>query len=409
MSFGTNTAKNIVPATLHTKGNCRVCGHKLFDKPLMKLENMPAAAQFLPDSTSLEHDRGTNLEIWQCSACGLVQLNIEPVPYYKKVIRAVAFSDEMKEFRIKQFKRFVREHSLKGKKVLEIGCGCGEYIDIMVQSGMDTYGIEYSEDAVKECIKKGLNVFQGFIEDSNNILPHAPFDMFFMLNFLEHLPNPNLVLKGIYNNLTNNAAGVIEVPNFDMILRNRLFAEFIPDHLCYFTRETLISTLNINGFEVVECNAIWHDYILSAVVKKAPKTGAKNMADIKTIKMLDLSHFEKSRNELKHNIDRYINRFQSKKVAIWGAGHQALAIISLMNLSKKIRYVIDSAPFKQGKYTPATHIPIMSPDTLRTDKVEAIIVMAASYSDEVAQIIRQEFDKDISVSILRDLELEEVP
>jgi len=79
-----------------------------------------------------------------------------------------------------------------------------------------------------------------------------------------------------------------------------------------------------------------------------------------------------------------------------------------MNLADKIRYVIDSAVFKQGKYTPATHIPIVHPDTLNSDPVDAIIVMAASYSDEVARIIRQKFDRNINVAILRDFGLETV-
>ena len=85
-----------------------------------------------------------------------------------------------------------------------------------------------------------------------------------------------------------------------------------------------------------------------------------------------------------------------------------MAIISLMNLNKKIKYVVDSAVFKQGKYTPATHIPIVPPDTLNSDPVGAVIVMAASYSDEVAGIIRKKFGKGISVSILRDFGLEEI-
>jgi hypothetical protein len=79
-----------------------------------------------------------------------------------------------------------------------------------------------------------------------------------------------------------------------------------------------------------------------------------------------------------------------------------------MKLADKIKYVVDSAPFKQNKYTPATHIPIVSPDTLDSDPVDAVIVMAASYSDEVAKIMRQRFDKNINVAILRDFGLEEV-
>ena len=81
-----------------------------------------------------------------------------------------------------------------------------------------------------------------------------------------------------------------------------------------------------------------------------------------------------------------MDRFKNKKIAIWGAGHQALAMISLIGLADHVKYVIDSATFKQGKYTHATHIPILAPEMLESDPVSAVIVMAASYSDEVLGI-----------------------
>jgi len=245
---------------------------------------------------------------------------------------------------------------------------------------------------VKQCVENGLQVSEGFVDSNNCELKHAPFDAFFILSFLEHLPDPNSALRGIYNNLNEEAVGLIEVPNFDMILRDKLFSEFIGDHLFYFTRETLSSTLRFNGFDIIECNETWYKYIISATVKKREKH--------------DLSCFYEYQERLKSEINKYIYSFKDKGVAIWGAGHQALAVISLINLSDKIRYVVDSATFKQGKYTPASHLPIVSPDTLYSDQIEAIIVMAASYSDEVAKIIRHEYGDKINVAILRTNGLE---
>jgi len=373
---------------------CRICKNKFFEKPLLQYKNMPKAAQFLPDEKSLENDKGADIEVYQCSGCGLIQLCNDPVSYYKDVIRASAISDEMKDFRTKQFNNFIQRFSLQNKKIIEIGCGCGEYLSIIEQSGADAYGLEHLDKSVEQCAKNGLKVSKGFIETSDYKLNNAPFNAFFILNFLEHLSDPNSTLKGIYNNLADDAVGIVEVPNFDMILQKKLFSEFINDHLLYFTKETLNTTLNLNGFEVIECNEVWHDYIISAIVKKRKK--------------IDISDFYGHQIQLKKEIEKYIDHFEDKKVAIWGAGHQALAIIALMNLADKIRYVIDSAVFKQGKYTPATHIPIVHPDTLNSDPVDAIIVMAASYSDEVARIIRQKFDRNINVAILRDFGLETV-
>ncbi|MEA3493987.1 MAG: methyltransferase domain-containing protein [Candidatus Margulisiibacteriota bacterium] len=384
---------------------CRICGNDFFNDPLLCYKNMPKAAQYLPDKNALKNDHGIDLEVYQCSGCGLVQLSNKPVPYYKEVIRAAGISDEMMAFRKRQFADLLEKYSLKGKKVIEIGCGCGEYLSIMRQAGADACGLEQSAESVSKCVEKGLKADQGFIQDNFYKLEGAPFNAFCMLNFLEHLPDPNSILKGISFNLVGGGMGLVEVPNFDMILRNNLFSEFIGDHLLYFTRDTLNTALKLNGFDIIECNEVWHNYIISAVVKKNSLMPSK----VKTLgksERLDLSHFNKYQSKLKAEIEAFIHRNGNRKVAIWGAGHQALAVIALTKLAGKIRYVVDSAAFKQGKYTPASHIPIVKPDTLRSNPVDAIIVIAASYSDEVAKIIQQKYAANIKVAILRDNGLE---
>ena len=57
--------------------------------------------------------------------------------------------------------------------------------------------------------------------------------------------------------------------------------------------------------------------------------------------------------------DFYIKNY--KKIAVWWAGHEALAILSCYNLHDKIEYVIDSATSKQGKFTIGSNIKIISP------------------------------------------------
>ncbi|MDO8554720.1 MAG: methyltransferase domain-containing protein [Candidatus Micrarchaeota archaeon] len=371
---------------------CRVCENKFLEEPLLKYENMPKTAQFLPDADSLKNDKGITLELFQCSGCGLVQLSNEPVYYYKEVIRASAVSDEMNKFRKEQFGNFVQKFSLRGKKAIEIGCGRGEYLSIMQQVGLDAYGLEYSGKSVAMCIKNGLKASKGFTESATEKINGAPFDAFFILDFLEHLPDPNSTLRGIYNNLTDDAVGFIEVPNFDALLRNNIFYDFTSDHLNYFTKETLGTTLEMNGFEVIDCTEEWHDFLISAIVKKR--------------KRLDLSHLNKQQEKLKNELEKYIHSFKDKKVAIWGAGHQALMLIALMNSGDKIKYVVDSAAFKQGKYTPVKHLPIVSPEMLRQDPVDAVIVMVGSYTDEVVKTIHDKFSAEIDIAVLRKFKLD---
>ena len=376
--------------------HCRVCQSPFFSEPLLLLENMPCAAQNFPDLSNVESDSGQDLELCQCRGCGLVQLSNSSVGYHKDVIRASAFSEEMQDFRIDQFNKFVTDHNLQGKKVLEVGCGKGEYLSLIEKAGAEAYGVEHLAESVEYCQAKNLKVSQGYLTDSseayNSELSSGPFSAFFIMNFFEHLPDPNAMLDAITNNLIDYAIGLIEVPNFDMILEQSLFSEFINDHLFYFTEESLRSTLNYNGFEVIQCHSIWHDYILSATVRRKQP---KNLTFLST-------HQEKITRE----IHQFLDKHNGKKIAVWGAGHQSLAVLSLTGMSSRIESVFDSAPFKQDKFTPATHIPIKNPDELDEEVIEVIIIMAASYSDEVFRTIRTKWGTKFTVAILRDYGLE---
>ena len=92
-------------------------------------------------------------------------------------------------------------------------------------------------------------------------------------------------------------------------------------------------------------------------------------------------------------------------MAIWGSCHQALATISLTKIDKNIRYIVDSAVFKQGKYTPASHIKIVSEVELIKDPVDALIIMAGSYSEEIIKIMKFKFPS-VKLAVLREFGLE---
>lgn len=375
-----------------TSHSCRLCDASLPSRPLLELVGMPNAAQFLPSEDELHKDKGVNLNIFECAQCGLVQTSQEPVPYYKEVIRASAFSGEMAGFRQQQLKAWVEKHHLTGQRILEIGAGKGEYLQLLEQAGMKAYGIEFGSASVAACKQQGLHVWQVFPDGSGLQLPEIPFEAFASFNFMEHWPHPKSTLRDIAGILKPEALGLVEVPNFDMILKNNLFTEFISDHIFYFTAKTLRLMLETSGFEVLSIQSIWHDYILSATVRKRSAS--------------NISAFAEKRKSIQEALHQFADKHQDGGVAVWGAGHQALATMALLKLGGKIKYVIDSAPFKQGKFTPATHLPIVPPSALARQPVSAVIVMSAGYSDEVVNIIRAGPHPLLKIAVLRETHLE---
>lgn len=372
-----------------------MCREALLPEPILVLSGMPGIAQHFPGAADLAADRPREIDARQCGACGLVQLASEPVPYYRDVIRAVAYSQDMEPFRVAQFRAFAEDHGLVGRRVLEVGCGRGEFLRLIAGAGMDAVGLEHDAAAVATASAQGLQAVQGFLDAPDTRVEGGPYAGFLCLAFLEHVPDPNAFLRGIAHNLEDGGVGLVEVPSFDMIVREQYGTEFMADHLSYFTAETLRTTLGLNGFEVLECGEVWHGYMLSAVVRRRRRAS--------------FAGFEAQRAHVRGQLDAFLARHGERGVAVWGAGHQALAAIALHELGGRLACVVDRAPFKQNRFTPGTHVPVLAPAVLSEDpRIQAVIVIGGSYADEIVAGLRRDFRPDLAVAVLRPDGLHEV-
>lgn len=370
---------------------CRGCKAILPEKALIKYSDMPKSAQFFPDSSNVDEETGIDIVLKQCPYCGLVQAAGEPVYYYRDVIRATGVSKEMGEYRKKQYGEWVETYNLNNKRVVEIGAGCGEYMEYMESTKALVYGLEHLNVSIEKGRAAGHRMIEGFLEDESYTIEDGPFEGFYTMNFLEHIPNPSAFVRAIANNLTPDAVGIVEVPNFDMMMKKAMYSEFIQDHLSYFTKETLSDLLSRNGFEVMEIKTIWYDYIISAVVRKRSFYSVDEMVN--------------RRSHLKTIVKEYLKDRNPVETAVWGAGHQALANLSLLDMKDKVSVVLDSADFKQDHFTPATHIPVVSPEVLKKGTIKTVIVMAGSYSDEIVDMIINQYPF-MDFAIMREDHLE---
>ncbi len=69
---------------------------------------------------------------------------------------------------------------------------------------------------------------------------------------------------------------------------------------------------------------------------------------------------------------------------------------------------MDSAPFKQGRFAPASHLPIVAPDYFLEHPTDGILILAPGYTEEIAGIIRRRFGDKIRIFTLRSEKLEEL-
>ena len=189
--------------------------------------------------------------------------------------------------------------------------------------------------------------------------------------------------------------GLVEVPSFERMVERRRAYDVIADHLSYFTAETLRLALELSGFEVLEIRRDWWPDDLTAIVRlRPPTTFGSAQADL-----------DRAVAAVRGFLDA---NAAAGPVAVWGASHQALTLLALAGATD-VAYVIDSAPFKQGRFTPATHLRVVAPSHLAVDPPAAVLVMAAGYSDEVVRSLRTEHGYERTVGVLRDGWVELVP
>ena len=367
---------------------CIICGEPLGKaSELMFCRQMPASAQDIPAFDELSTDQAVDLRLCQCLGCGLVQFDCEPVSYYRDVIRAGGYSSTMAALRRSQYRHFIDMCGLEGKKIIEIGCGQGEFLQILTEFPVKAYGIEHRAELADKARSVGLNVWQDFTESADSVLNGAPYDAFLSFNFLEHQPDPNAMLRCIYNNLTDDGVGLVTVPSWEYILANHSFYELLRDHIANYSEQTLRFLMNRNGFDVLESTTVNRD-TLSVIVKKRPLFQVDGLKEGFASLARQMSAFFNQRTDA------------GKHVAVWGASHQSFTAIAASGTGEKIAYIIDSAPFKQGRYAPASHVPIVAPTHFFEEPVDSILIIAPGYTDEIAGIIREKFGGEVEIAAI---------
>ena len=414
---------------------CIACGHAL--SPLMTLDDMPASAQNIPAASELAEDHPLSLTLCQCPSCGLVQFDTEPVDYYRDVIRAGGGTRTMTRLRHEEYARLLtamQEHHIHGRRIVEVGCGRGEFLRMWQNLAEDPegaaalardqerdplsgqpnaaplhlVGLEHKPSLVEEAnavADKKYRVYEGFATGDVRY-PEGPFDAFVQFNFLEHQPDPCDMLRNIGRNLKPQALGLITVPSFEYILRYNGYYELLRDHIANYTEFTLQKLLQDCGFELLSMDLVNRDTI-EAIVRKADPDELSELHY--SGRLIDVSALRDSYDRLSASVNAHIDHLSESQrtMAIWGASHQGFTLAATTKLGGRVEYIIDSAPFKQGRFSPASHIPIVAPDYAVAHPVDEILIVAPGYTDEIAGIIRERFDENVRILVLRTDRIEE--
>ena len=91
-------------------------------------------------------------------------------------------------------------------------------------------------------------------------------------------------------------------------------------------------------------------------------------------------------------VKKFLGKLKNKKVALWGAGIRGIPLISFSGLDEhSVLYCIDSDPNKHGKFLPGSHIPVVSPDVIRRNTPDVIVITASFYTKAIVDTLRKKY------------------
>ena len=333
---------------------------------------------------------------WDSLSQHLRITNFQPASYYEDYLMTTSYSTKIQELQESQIKRLASlcGQDISQSKFIEIGCGDGSLLNYAAKEFNNAIGIEPSQPFAEIARTAGHTVISGYVT-SEKLLLDEKFDAFASRQVFEHIPDPLDCLIGIKKMLKPGAVGLIEVPNGYRAFRDGRFFEFFPDHINYFSVNSLVALATSAGLNVISCIESFGGDYLELWVRY----------DVAHHNWLDAIKCERSKAVVSLLETLRRSASSKKNIGIWGCGAKTLTIVlqESLEFSNLIQCAIDSDPNKQGRFIPNTCIPIVSVDEAKKYNLDVICVLALSYRQEIASIIREKLSNCDSIVTLSDL------
>ncbi len=369
--------------TVSTVPSCPVCGARAAGPAVLDWRSLPVFCNVLmSDRAAALSAPRADIRLVQCPTCTLVhneafdEALAAYAPGYENALHHSAvfrqFSDDLVE-------RLVRERSLGGGLVVEVGSGGGSFLrDLCERAGARGIGFDPSRPADEDDGRVQLRA-QPFPADGA-----LDADLIVSRHVFEHLPQPVVVMAAIAAALQRSASSAcyLEVPDGDYMLRAGAVWDVIYEHCSYFTAASLHHLVTAAGVSVTRLESAFGGQYLW-LEAEAAGTSISLDAEVLDTTLRAGAEFG---GEATRIVDRWRERIGELAargpVVAWGAGSKGVTFLNLMPAGT-IDAIVDLNPLKHGKFVPVTGHEVVAPTQLAERSPSSVVVMNPLYVDEV--------------------------
>ena len=366
---------------------CPVCG-AADALPFHRVAGVPVHSVRLLHSRddAVGIDRG-DIDLAACGDCGFAWNRVfDParIDYSPGYEPTQAFSPAFNRFHRGLAERLIDRHGVRGRTVVEIGCGQGEFLSLLCDLGGNR-GIGYDPAYVRRddtgIESTRVAIVQDVFSDAN---APADGDFFCCKMTLEHLAD----LRGLLGTVRRAIAGrdeaqvFLQVPDATRIFSDIAFWDIYYEHCNYFDPASLDRLLRLSGFAVVDWDRAFGDQYLTMTARQSTDAVSAPASAHATA----VERFRRTFPKLAESWRAWLSESHraGRRVVLWGAGSKAVAFLTTLGVGEEVAFAIDVNPRKHGTYLAGTGHEIAAPARAAEERPDAVIVMNPMYRAEIA-------------------------
>lgn len=390
--------------------NCRLCDNKLGD-PVIKLPPTPLANDYL------EHPEPQDLfplEICCCTECGHYQLNeqVEPERMFRHYLFVAGTSpvnvQHFGDYALRLLEMLIAQDPYvmlrKTPKVLDIASNDGTLLQHFKNMGFNVLGIDPAVNLAEEATLNGIPTIPDFFteEKADEILQqHGKFDLITANNVFAHIPDMIGFTKGIKKLLAPEGIYTFEVSYFVDVCDKGLFDTIYHEHTSFHHLYPLMKffrkqKLNICFVERIPTHGgsirVYVDHYKGPINECIGDTSWWRMFFAEDRIVDKVNNLSQKIDQLKVDLTSKLMEFKSqgKSIAIYGTPAKLTTALYAFDIKSNIfREAYDDSIYKQNRYTPGLHIPILNPNELLKNKPDILYIGAWNFAPSIIDNCRK--------------------
>ena len=345
------------------------------------------------------------LRTFLCEKCFLVQLPEHVAP--KAIFEEYAYFSSYADTRLKESKKFADDMTdrlgLNAKSlVVELASNDGYLLQYFQPKGIPVLGIEPARNVAAVAIEKGIETLTEFFghDLARRLVGQGrTADLLIGNNVLAQVPNLTDFIAGMKMLLKPRGVFTLEFPHLIRLIEGNQFDTIYHEHFSYFsftTVEKIFAAHRLTVFDVEELPThggslrIYGRHVDDVSRPIAPRVDALRGKEA-AWGITRVERYQAFADQVKETKRKILAFFigaknAGKSVAAYGAPGKGNTLLNYCGIrTDLLDYTVDRIPYKQGKFTPGTRIPIYPPERIRETKPHFLFILAWNLKDEVME------------------------